>query len=89
MLTTPVKVSQSLLTKYQEAVGDLYCRKDDDDRLVPHDQPQSNSTFFTLPPINQGECERGRLQRAWQANRWNACVRATAVRQLCRCQRHP
>jgi hypothetical protein len=25
VLTTPIKISQSLLTKYEEAVGDVFC----------------------------------------------------------------
>jgi hypothetical protein len=57
VLTTPLKISQSLLTRYQEAVGDLYCP--DDDGKDKEDEAEqlavANGTFFTLPPKNKSE----------------------------------
>jgi len=48
VLTTPIKISQSLLTKYQEATGDLYCPDKKDDKMA-------NGTYFELPPTDKSE----------------------------------
>lgn len=61
VLTTPIKISQDLLTKYQEAVGDVYCpdkeegekkKKGDDKKDV---MPMANGTYFQLPPTDKSE----------------------------------
>jgi len=49
VLTTPIKISQSLLTKYEEAVGDVYCPEA---RTAPHSEIEESGIkpTFKLPP---------------------------------------
>jgi hypothetical protein len=67
LLTTPVKISSSLLTKYKESVGDLYCK--DDNKTGPTrgvgelgELELANGTFFALPPAN-----KGKLPSSWRS----------------------
>ena len=64
LLTTPVKISSSLLTKYKESVGDLYCK--DDNKTGPTggvgELELANGTFFALPPAN-----KGKLPTSWRS----------------------
>jgi hypothetical protein len=52
-----VKISQSLLTKYMESVGDVYCK--DDNKTGPTggvgELDLANGTFFTLPTADKGK----------------------------------
>lgn len=52
ILTTPMKISQSLLMKYKEAVGDLYCEGGDE---KGHTMKLVNGSYYPLPSAGKGE----------------------------------
>jgi len=48
VLTTPIKISQTMLTKYEEAVGDVYCPER---TTMPSSELEEGiKPVFKLPP---------------------------------------
>ena len=61
VLTTPMKVSQTLFTKYKEAVGDLFCPEENPNKNKAGKNstvgmvPMANGTYFGLPSSDKSE----------------------------------
>jgi hypothetical protein len=61
VLTTPIKISQSLLMRYKEAVGDMHCEdkhegEGSEEKGKKDSMPfATNGTYFTLPPSSKSE----------------------------------
>jgi hypothetical protein len=52
-----MKITQSLLTRYQEAVGDYNCQGQSDDEVAAEAGPAASDNFsgFTMPPADKGK----------------------------------
>lgn len=55
VLATPMKISQSLLTKYQEAVGDVMCHDKGQHEAAQH---KGQAQMFKLPADNAEGCHK-------------------------------
>jgi hypothetical protein len=57
VLATPLKISQSLLTKYEEAVGDTYCPEKKKELPVGSEivTEKGQQQAFKLPPVDARE----------------------------------
>lgn len=54
----PIKISQSLLVRYLEAVGDVDCRETQTKGLKPGVETESGSKGFRPPPRDASEWGR-------------------------------